>query len=50
MQHIDVNGVWQLGRPNDEHEQEHEDISLPQEHVNVLEAMKCLRVLVHVRR
>jgi len=33
MQHIDVNGVWQLGRPNDEHEQEHEDISLPQEHV-----------------
>jgi len=28
-----VNGVWQLGKPGDEHEQEHEDIPSPQEHV-----------------
>ena len=29
MNIFEVNGVWQLGRPNDEHEQEHEDIPLP---------------------
>jgi len=28
-----VNGVWQLGRPDNEHEQEDKDILLPQEHV-----------------
>ena len=25
--------MWQLGRSDEEHEQEHEDIPLPQEHV-----------------
>jgi len=35
MNIFEVNGVWQLGRPNDEHEQEHEDIPLPKEHVAV---------------
>ena len=29
MNIFEVNGVWQLGRPDDEHEQEHEDIPLP---------------------
>jgi len=33
MNIFEVNGVWQLGRPDDEHEQEHEDVPLPQEHV-----------------
>ena len=33
MNIFEVNGVWQLGRPEDEHEQEYEDIPLPQEHV-----------------
>jgi len=26
MNIFEINGVWQLGRPNDEHEQEHEDM------------------------
>jgi len=33
MNIFEVNGVWQLGRFDDEHAQEHEDIPLPQEHV-----------------
>jgi len=33
MNIFEVNSVWQLGRSDDEHEQEHEDIPLPQEHV-----------------
>jgi len=33
MNIFEVNGMLQLGRPDDEHEQKHEDILLPQEHV-----------------
>ena len=33
MNIFESNDVWQLGRFDDEHEQEHEDIPLLQEHV-----------------
>jgi len=33
MNIFEVNGVWQLERLDNEHEQEHKDIPLPQEHV-----------------